>query len=106
MMRQPQRFVPGDADLAAHGGARRQHQRAGDEKSHGAHHRGRKMLLVGDSDGQIRRAPEDVHQGEGDDHLQTVVAVDGHGKRLQLNGAKERPDALRPTRAPFADDVR
>jgi hypothetical protein len=36
------------------------------------------MLVVGNSDCQIGRAPEQVHQGERDDHLQAVMAIGGH----------------------------
>ena len=36
------------------------------------------MLVVGNSDCQVSRAPEQVHQGKRDDHLQTVIAIGGH----------------------------
>ena len=49
-------------------------------EAHGAHHGRRKLLLVGDADGQIRRSPEDVHQGKGQDDLQTMMAIGSHRK--------------------------
>jgi hypothetical protein len=36
------------------------------------------MLFVRNANGEIRGAPEDVHQGEGEQHLQTMIAVSVH----------------------------
>ena len=38
----------------------------------------RRKRLNPDGDRKISRAPEDVHQGEGKEHLQAVIAVDVH----------------------------
>ncbi len=47
-------------------------------KRNGAHHRRRQAFLIGNADGQIGGAPEDVHQGKRKDHLQAMMAVGGH----------------------------
>ena len=46
------------------------------------------MLVVGNSDRQVGRAPEHIHQGKRDDHLQTVIAIGGHEAEISLGGLK------------------
>ncbi len=86
--RQPRGLPQRDAHAPARHGEPGQHQRSGNGEADGAHHRRRKPLLVGNADGQVRRAPEDVHQRKRKDDLEAVMAVGRHERQLSVVGCQ------------------
>src|SRR5579862_3230778 len=73
-------------NLASAEATKRKHTDSGDHEPYAAHQGGRNML-DGDVDAEIGRPPKEIHQREGKDHGEAMLALElRHGECTRTKG--------------------